>query len=113
MWSRQIDDYNQKCAQTLSIIKNWNCVILLGKFIFNLFSLATMLVNVITPRNSSRLYLRDAREHYQLNKNVGKWWMNGRNDAYSSRITTSTMLNPRHERTPPDYKALDHQLLTV
>jgi len=53
-------------------------------------------VLVITPRNSLRLYIKYAREHYKLNKNVGKWWMNARNDAYSSQITTSTMLNPRH-----------------
>ena len=37
---------------------------------------------VITPRNSPRLYNRDAREHYKLNKNVLKWWMNERNAAY-------------------------------
>jgi len=40
-------------------------------------------------------------------------WMNGRYDVYSSQITTSTMLNPRHGWTPLDYKALDHQLLTT
>jgi len=80
----------------LSIIKIWNCVVLLGKLSFNLLSPATAPINVITPRNSPRLYIRDAQEHYKLNKNVGKLWMNGRNDAYSSQITISTMLNPRH-----------------
>jgi len=29
-------------------------------------------------------------------KMLEKWWMNGRDDAYSSQITTSTMLNPIH-----------------
>ena len=94
-WSRQIDDYNQKCVQTLSIIK--------ARFVSSPreAELQSPLPGnsanyVITPRNSPRLYLRDAREHYKLNKNVGKWWMNERNDAYSSQITTSTMLNPRH-----------------
>jgi len=31
-----------------------------------------MIVIVITPRNSPRLYIRDAWEHYNLNKNVGE-----------------------------------------
>ena len=53
-----------------------------------------MPINVITPINSPRFYIKDAQEHYKLNKNVGKWWMNERNAAYSSQITTSTMLNP-------------------
>jgi len=30
-----------------------------------------VVVLVITPRNSPRLYLGDAQEHYKLNKNVG------------------------------------------
>ena len=46
-------------------------------------------------------------------KNIGNGWMNGRNDAYSRQITTSTVLNPRHGLTPLDYKALDHQSITV
>ena len=72
MWSRQIDDYNQKCVQTLSIIKIWNCVVLPGKLSFNLLSPETAQINVITPRNSPRLYLRDAQEHYKLNKMLDK-----------------------------------------
>jgi len=47
-WSLQIDDYNQRCAQTLSIIKIWNCVVLLGKLNFNFFSLAMVPIYVIT-----------------------------------------------------------------
>jgi len=39
-----------------------------GNLSFNLLSLAMAPINFITPRNSPRLYLRDAQEHYKLNK---------------------------------------------
>jgi len=39
-----------------------------GKLSFNLLSPAMAPINVITPRNSPRLYLGDAREHYKLKK---------------------------------------------
>jgi len=95
-WSCQTDDYNRKyCVQTLSVIKALNYVVLPGKLSFDFPLPGSDAINVITPRNSPRLYIRDAREHYKLNKNVGNW-MNGRYDVYSSQITTPTMLDPRH-----------------
>ena len=76
--------------------QNLELCLLLGKLSFDLLSPATAPINVITPRNSPRLYLGDARENYKLNKILGNGWMNGRIDAYSSQITTSTMLDSRH-----------------